>query len=224
MTHPGAPRDVDLAQWLDGIGFKPANTERKQLGHEVARQLVGEVGGLLHDLLPAGRDKSLTFTLLEDVLMRANRALALGNGPQEHLTTEFLRDQATSGAQLPADPRIDEYKADQRSRGPESEVATGNQLYGEAYAQDPLPDDDLRSTHATIHTNDPEITVEVTGSRSSRVVQVAVLGTRERIQTAIGEMGGNFTGLYASINDPSELSGLLRKISEAGEVAFRDAG
>jgi hypothetical protein len=110
-----AARDVDLAGWLDGIGFKPANSEAKQLGHEAARKLVAKLGEQLHYVLPAGRDKSLVFTALEDVLMRANRALALGDGPNKEATLGSLRALIEeAGARLPEDPRIDQYKAEQR--------------------------------------------------------------------------------------------------------------
>lgn len=111
--HPGQPRDVDLDQWLDGIAFHPANSARKQLGHEAARQLVADLGRMLHGLLPAGRDKSLAFTALEDVLMRANRALALGDGPRDDLDDSTLERLASHGP-LEEDPRVTAYKAEQR--------------------------------------------------------------------------------------------------------------
>jgi hypothetical protein len=116
ITRMAQLRDVDLNEWLDGIGFKPANTEAKQLGHELARAMVANVGSALHEVLPAGRDKSLVFTALEDVLMRANRALALGGGPvrqDEKAVASMRRALAVSPTRLPEDPRIGEYKADQ---------------------------------------------------------------------------------------------------------------
>lgn len=117
-------RDIDLNDWLNGVGFHPANTELKQLGHEVTRKLVAELGVQLHYILPAGRDKSLTFTALEDVLMRANRALAIQGGPDpERVTAGSLRGILEAGtlgdAALPEDPRIDQYKAEQIG-GPEA--------------------------------------------------------------------------------------------------------
>jgi hypothetical protein len=111
MTGPA--RDIDLDGWLDGIAFHPANSERKQLAHEAARQTVAEVGRLLHGLLPAGRDKSLAFTALEDVLMRASRALAISAGPRDDLDDDTLRRLAAHGP-LEADPRVEQYKAEQR--------------------------------------------------------------------------------------------------------------
>lgn len=117
-------RDIDLAEWLDGVGFHPADTELKQLGHETVRRLIAELGVRLHYILPPGRDKSLVFKLLEDALMRANRALAICGGPDpERVTAGSLRvliDGGTLGdAVLPEDPRIGEYKAEQlRRAGP----------------------------------------------------------------------------------------------------------
>lgn len=121
LMHQG--RDIDLRQWLDGIGFHPANTELKQVGHELARQLVALLGTHLHMLLPAGRDKSLAFTHLEDVLMRANRALALGDGPPPTVVVEDAKALLANlkeilsqlGSGLPDDARIEAYKAAQRN-------------------------------------------------------------------------------------------------------------
>lgn len=114
MTHPGAPRDVDLNDWLDGIGFKPADTVAKQVGHAAVREFVANIGVVLHEMLPPGRDKTIAFTLLEDVLLRANRALALGGGPvdQSDETIRELQQQiAASPVGLPRDHR---YEAEQR--------------------------------------------------------------------------------------------------------------
>lgn len=115
MTHPGVPRDVDLAAWLDGFGFHPANTELKQLGHEVTRKLAAELAQTLFQILPPGREKSLVFSHLEQVLMFANKALAVGGGPGEHVTVEDLRAllDRLGSVPLPEDPRIKSYKAEQ---------------------------------------------------------------------------------------------------------------
>lgn len=114
MTHPGKPRDVDLEDWLDGIGFHPANTKAKQVGHQAAREFVANLGVMLHELLPAGRDKAMTFTALEDVLMRANRALALGGGPADQ-SDEFIAVLAAQVAASPIGlPRDHRYEAEQR--------------------------------------------------------------------------------------------------------------
>jgi hypothetical protein len=127
MTHPGKPRDVDLGDWLSGIGFHPADTTRKQLAHEAARQLVADLGYRFWELLPAGRDKSILYTLLEDVLMRANRALALAKGPKEDLDEATLQRYAASGP-LETDPRVETYKAEQRGET-EADTATSGDPY-----------------------------------------------------------------------------------------------
>jgi hypothetical protein len=210
------PRDVDLADWLDGIGFKPANTEAKQLGHEAARQLVGRLGQTLHYLLPPGRDKSLTFTHLEDVLMRANRALALGGGPNEEATLGSIGAIIEEmGVLLPEDPRIEQYKAEQR---------------GETPGQEPLPDDfqmqGEQSYDATVSTDDAEIKIELTGSATSRRVQLGVTSTPERVKVCQDDAsrgeGPKFTGFYAGFTAPDHLSAFLREVAAAGQVAFGD--
>jgi hypothetical protein len=117
--------DVDLNAWLDGVGFHPADTELKQRGHELARVLTALYATHLHMLLPPGRDKSLAFTKLEDVLVRSNRALALGGGPRdgvqlegrgglEVLLADSKRVLAVLGSEVPQDARIADYEADQR--------------------------------------------------------------------------------------------------------------
>jgi hypothetical protein len=138
LTGESMNRDIDLDDWLDGIGFHPANTEAKQLGHELARTLVGNIGSALHEILPAGRDKSLAFKLLEDVLMRANRALALGGGPvrqDPEAVASMKRAIDSSPTELPQDPRIDEYKANQRARGDLSETSGPEYYHLEAEAR-----------------------------------------------------------------------------------------
>lgn len=104
------PFDIDLTAWLASVGYHPADTELKRLGHEAVRALFGELGVHLHYVLPAGRDKSLAFTALEDALMRANRALAVNGGPDpEKVTAGSLRALAESrlgDAARPLDPRV----------------------------------------------------------------------------------------------------------------------
>lgn len=116
--------EVDLPAWLKGLGFHPADTEVKQLGHEAARRLVAELGVTLWQMLPPGKDKSILFTLLEDVTMRANRALAVNGGPKPEVTAEHLHlvlDRLTT--ELPEDDRITEYKAEQIARAKTEEAA-----------------------------------------------------------------------------------------------------
>jgi len=127
MTHPGTPRDVDLDSWLDGIGFHPADTMAKQVGHQVAREFVANMGAVLHELLPAGRDKAMVFIVLEDVLLRANRALALGGGPadqSDEAIAELAAQVAASPIGLPRDRR---YEAEQRGEVTEAVVVVEGQ-------------------------------------------------------------------------------------------------
>lgn len=113
--HPGAARDVDLAAWLNAAGFHPADTTLKQLGHQAARTVIGELGTILWQILPPSHEKSLVFTALEQARWAANQALAVHGGPGEHVTEDNLRELLASLAvDMPADPRIREYEAQQR--------------------------------------------------------------------------------------------------------------
>lgn len=79
--HINGPRDVDLAAWLNKSAYHPARTPVQQLAHSIARQIVANLGALMHPLVPAGDDKTTAYRLLGDVLMYLNRALAVGGGP-----------------------------------------------------------------------------------------------------------------------------------------------
>jgi hypothetical protein len=242
-------RDVDLTDWLDGIGFKPANTEAKQLGHEAARQLVARLGQTLHYLLPPGRDKSIVFTLLEDVLMRSNKALAVGGGPNQEATLGSLKAIIEeAGVALPEDPRIEQYKAEQRGAAQpdtsapsfrwsdgttrpyaETEINKAqDEIEGVRAEQFPRWDNLAQNYDATVTTDDAEIKLEVTSSVASRRVQIGVTSTPERVKmcqddASRGE-GPKFTGFYAGFTQPDHLAAFLREVSAAGEVAFRDGG
>jgi Lon protease-like protein len=80
MIETGA-RDVRLDEWINGTRHHPPANEATADAHAKARDLVAWLGRELHELLPAGRDKNLAFTHLEDVLMRANRAIAIHGVP-----------------------------------------------------------------------------------------------------------------------------------------------
>lgn len=217
------PRDVDVQEWLRGIGFHPADTEVKQMGHELARQLIGEIGVKLAYLLPSGRDKSLVFTALEDALMRANRALAIGKGPHTQVTAGSLRamlEEAKLGdASLPEDDRIEEYKAQQRERAAsphnwsdgtirdyaETEANKGlDEIEGvraEHYprwdGQQPLPDDVPEEYDGTVATDDQEIKIDLHSSRASGRVQLGVLCTNpKRVEEAFTEGGSPKSGQF----------------------------
>lgn len=124
-----APRETEADDFRNGLGFHPANTTRIQLAHEAVRLLAQLMGTHLVMLLPNGRDKSLAKTHLEDVMMRANRAVALGKGPHPAVDETALADLIADlklvlvhlGASAPEDPRLDAYKAEQRAEQPSSE-------------------------------------------------------------------------------------------------------
>lgn len=135
-------RDVDLEAWLKGFGFHPANTRLKQLGHAVVRQIVANLAGVLHALLPPGREKSLVFTHLELVLMYANKALAVNGGPRPLFTDDpateldelarvhdgLVNEGRIFGAVLPQDPRIGTYEAEQRGEAGKSHASLDEAL------------------------------------------------------------------------------------------------
>lgn len=99
------PRDVDLVDWLDGVRHHPPLNDATITGHDFARHIIANAGALLHGLLPPGREKSLAFTALEDVLMRANRALAIQGGPavQDEGYVEWMR-QVIADSEIQLDP------------------------------------------------------------------------------------------------------------------------
>lgn len=237
------PRDIDLVEWLDGVGFHPADTQAKQLAHEAARQQVAWLGQLLHGMLPPGRDKSLTFTALEDVLMRANRALALGGGPNPAMDVESLQRLAAAGP-LAEDPRITTYKVDQRGEGvptkgmhrwsdgtlrPYQETEANKQqdeiegVRAEQFprwdGQEPLPEEVTTEYVSSVATDDSDITIELRASNTSGRVQIGVVcSNKERVQKTVTE--GRAEGFHAGFTDPDHLSSFLRELSEAGQAAF----
>lgn len=237
------PRDIDLQNWLDRIAFHPANDERKQLGHELARSLVANMGVMLYGLLPAGQDKSLAFTHLKEVLMWANSALAVGGGPAEDIGLNDLktllandpmadpRQLADLGVTWRTDPRIEQYKAEQRGETAQFDAGERHEdsFTAEVAGQRPLPDDftvasdDEGHYDATVATDDPEVTVNVNSSVDSQRVQIGVTSTRERVQACLDEQaagGPAFTGFYAGFTTSDALSAFLAETASAGEVAF----
>jgi hypothetical protein len=216
-------RDVHLDEWLDGIGFKPANSLRKQLGHEAARQQIAEVGRLLHGLLPPGRDKSLVFTLLEDVLMRANRALAIGDGPNATLETDVLQRLAAHGP-LEQDPRVEDYKAEQRGEASAAvqEMERANLAPAGFEDVDPTGPETLRLGF----TDTAGTVFEITGEHASQggYVQVATTVPIERWQQYEPGSMPAFTdgrdGWWHTIDSPTTLNALLAGLARAGELAF----
>lgn len=110
---PGPNYDVALDGWLNLAAFHPADTARKQLGHEAVRQLVAQLGTSLHSFVPPSPQKSLAFSGLSYVLMLCNQSLATNGGPTDQLDNEELSRLASAGPLKP-DPRVEAYKAQQR--------------------------------------------------------------------------------------------------------------
>lgn len=233
MTSPA--RDVNLAEWLDGIGFHPANSERKQLGHEAARQLIADLGRMLHGLLPAGRDKSLVFTALEDALMRSNRALALSGGPRDDLDDDTLRRLAAHGP-LEADPRIEAYKAEQRgeviteARPIEVEHTHVTEDYSppflldEGTPEDPEPSDTLR-TEVEVQ-DDPGIVLQVAGTHYAEgggYVDVAVVAKDPELAQECAEDARRgkmpFDGFHRVMHKEEDVTRALQAIFDAARHA-----
>jgi hypothetical protein len=76
-----APHDIDMVQAANELRHHAPPDERTADAHELARSTVFAALALLAAFVPAGRDKSLMKTHLEDALMRANRAIAVNEGP-----------------------------------------------------------------------------------------------------------------------------------------------
>lgn len=53
--------------------------------HVLVRDLSKAYGKVLMDLLPAGREKSLVLTSLEETMFWANAAIARNGGPAQHI-------------------------------------------------------------------------------------------------------------------------------------------
>lgn len=58
------------------FAFHPANTDEKQRAHADVRALIGDLADTFQGTLPAGREKSLVFTKLEEAMFWANAAIA----------------------------------------------------------------------------------------------------------------------------------------------------
>lgn len=207
-----ADRDVDLGEWLDGVGFHPANTEIKQAGHEAVRNLIAQIGAVLHWLLPAGRDKSLAFTALEDALMRANRALAVKGGPritETQTLLDLIRFKLVAGVEVPEDERIAEYKAEQVAAGDGGE-------------QDEERGGEPHETYRAEIVGDNGFSLGVVGG--DRYVQVGTLApTHEAAVAGVNsdsprEPGGS-RGLWYTMDDAESVQRVVNEILTAADRA-----
>jgi hypothetical protein len=64
--------------------YPPADAETME-AHGLLRELAKAHAKAVMDLLPAGREKSLVMTALEEALMWANAAIARNGGPAPHI-------------------------------------------------------------------------------------------------------------------------------------------
>lgn len=60
----------------DRFRFHPADTDDKRKAHEYVRETLRVVAHRLDEELPAGREKSLALTKLEEAMFWANAAIA----------------------------------------------------------------------------------------------------------------------------------------------------
>jgi hypothetical protein len=60
--------------------FHPAKTEDVKELHEFIRGITGEVAQVFDEKLPAGREKALALTKLEEAMFWANAAVARNQG------------------------------------------------------------------------------------------------------------------------------------------------
>lgn len=239
MTNPQAPRDVDLDAWMNGFGFHPADTKVKQIGHQLARKAVAALAGLLHWLVPAGREKSLAFTHLELVLMYANKALAVGGGPAimggdpeytENVLASALQQYAR--VEIPEDARIQQYEADQlKGQGhyadqasapgaPEDAPKLGFTGAAVVQAEEPAihgeqPTEDPETFRAEFY--DGNITLKVVGGRG--YVALATCGPTPPVAETTDPTS---FGWFANLNNPAEVNQLLSAVAAAADRSFTE--
>lgn len=72
------------------MSHHPPTSDTAAAAHETARIISKAHAKAMMDLLPAGREKSVVMTHLEDALMWANAAIARSGGPAPHLTITGL--------------------------------------------------------------------------------------------------------------------------------------
>jgi hypothetical protein len=234
MTHPGAPRDVDLDAWRDKFAFHPADTKAKQLGHQLTRKAVMALAELLHWLVPPSDDKSVMFRLLGDVLMLANRSLATQGGPRlvEGGGEEYLEIVLASALRsyektaLPEDPRIAEYEAQQRGEAlpahglAERDGQLVQGLTGAVVTEAAEPgiagekDSEDAETFAW-EFEDGDVTLKVVGGRNG--IAVATTGP---IPPPVENDDARSYGWFANLSSPTQVNELLSAIAVAGDRAF----
>lgn len=133
--------------------------------------------------------------------MRANRALALGDGPDYGVTVGSLRGVLTDGslgdAIIPEDPRIEQYKAEQRGETPPG---------GSTWSLEAVAEPGRVSISTVCH--DPEMIADV---------------CREFLAGRNADQHGPFRGFVVEVDDLGALNNILRAIAVAGNRAFEAA-
>jgi hypothetical protein len=83
------------------FAFHRANTDEKQAAHGTVRQITGDAARQLIELLPEGRELSLTLTALEEAMFWGNAALARATDNQVDAVQRQAADtQRPDGAPL----------------------------------------------------------------------------------------------------------------------------
>jgi hypothetical protein len=67
---------ADAAELANRFAFHAATTQERRDEHERVRDAAGDLAAKLNDWLPEGREKSLAFTHLEQVMFWANAGIA----------------------------------------------------------------------------------------------------------------------------------------------------
>lgn len=173
--------------------------------------------------------------------MRANRALAISSGPRDDLDDETLRRLAAHGP-LEADPRVEQYKAEQRGEEPYVDASAGTanapaetyrlieagRVVGEVSAgySSPFSEPDDAFLRRTVGDG---IVLQVSGSTpmvGGGYVDIAVLtDTEQRAAGAIEEAareGYPFQGFHRSLHSSEEVGKALQAIVDAARHAGLD--
>jgi hypothetical protein len=241
--------DVDLDAWKNRSAFHPANTRLKQLGHELARKAVVHLGELLHWLLPPGPEKSIAFQRLDEVRLYANMALAVNGGPREMAASAEYTEAAIAASlrdyervDLPSDPRIKEYEAEQRGETFPPGTDPGLAAAIDDFLDDPkangierptLPGADAdaprrgmtgvavqEAPYAAIPGEKPTMPEDTFHwTDEGKHVQVDVYGKDGEVQLILTDQG-NAVSIAKIIETPTELNQILSAMAASGDRVY----